>query len=543
LRWSRMSCCQRSQAPGLMLPGDFTQHYMMSPLSSLSSGALSTTSRGSTATPSSNTSSASMLPATKALAASVAVVAPGAGTGMNSSVYAELKEDPRFQVEFVGQSRAAYDCYPPVWPHGCSAPNLLSFAEEVYQLGWAHLSDLFVFGSRGGQVVLPRLWQQMGNRMPPSVVINGGCAMNLPERIYWPEAAVTFLLIGGQDNFRGNLSVEEYIAETRSWVPAANSKTAILYVNEMHHMPQAALLRVVLPMMLCALQTWRGAFGAQPKEEFRQIVACLNAEGWSGRLLYTRQPGEWAPDLNFGTLQIPRGFSCEAEDAMVAAAAILHSIRGGSLVELTKEAELKELFKAAANASKPSGNVPPKPSSGDRFYEVTQAAMQQKAHNYSNPSSPSQRSRPGRQVSPRLAARSPVTARRGTPRLGSRATIGTVGPTSASATEGLQGRQAGNFRWSVTTREATPRSPSCRSVGSTPTGGASPLVVPRAGRSPGPARNACYGSLVRETSQQGLRRAVSPNFGSLSNDYYPPPLFSEPQPMTASARARVTMVR
>ena len=33
-----------------------------------------------------------------------------------------------------------------------------------------------VFGSRGGQVVLPELWAALGNKVPPSIVINGGAA-------------------------------------------------------------------------------------------------------------------------------------------------------------------------------------------------------------------------------------------------------------------------------------------------------------------------------------------------------------------------------
>lgn len=298
----------------------------------------------------------------------VSVVAPGGGTGINSAVYAELGQDPRFHVQVVGQSRAPYDCYPPEWPHGGPPPNLASFAEDVFHQKWPESSDLFVFGSRGGQVVLPALWQRLGDRMPPSVVINGGCAMNLPRRVAWPEAAVTFLLIGGQDNFRGNLSIEEYVAETRAWVPEGNKTTGILYVEEMGHMPQASLLRTVLPLMLCALQSWR-SWGGAPKEEFRQILAAVNQSGWSGRLMYTRQPGQWAPDVDFGPFHVARHI-VTAEEAAVAAAVDPWE---GVPVELSRKDELKALFRAAALAAKPSGGAP-LASSGARFHAAAQAA-------------------------------------------------------------------------------------------------------------------------------------------------------------------------
>ncbi|CAE7821890.1 unnamed protein product [Symbiodinium sp. CCMP2592] len=42
----------------------------------------------------------------------VAVVAPGAGTGINGAIYSELGRNPSFKVEVVGRSRAPYDVYP-----------------------------------------------------------------------------------------------------------------------------------------------------------------------------------------------------------------------------------------------------------------------------------------------------------------------------------------------------------------------------------------------------------------------------------------------
>lgn len=191
----------------------------------------------------------------------VAVVAPGAGTGINGAIYSELGRNPSFKVEVVGRSRAPYDVYPPCWPHGAPAPNLQSFADEVLETGVHREVQTMVFGSRGGQVVLPHLWQAQEHGLcppvPPVVVINGGCAMKLPTPVRWPESAVSFLLIGGQDNFRGRLSVEDYVAETRSHVPLANKTTAILFVQEMTHMPQQPLLRGVLRLMLKAIASWK----------------------------------------------------------------------------------------------------------------------------------------------------------------------------------------------------------------------------------------------------------------------------------------------
>jgi len=207
----------------------------------------------------------------------VAVVAPGAGTGINGAVYSEIACSPSFKVDVIGRSRAPYDVYPPCWPQGAPAPNLQSFAEEVLETGAHRNAQVMIFGSRGGQVVLPQMWQAEAQGLvppvPPAVVINGGCAMNLPAPVYWPDSAVSFLLIGGNDNFRGNLSMEEYVAETRSYVPAGNKTTAILSVNEMTHMPQQSLLRGILRLMLKALVSWK--------------------DGWSGRLLYTTATGSW----------------------------------------------------------------------------------------------------------------------------------------------------------------------------------------------------------------------------------------------------------
>jgi len=313
-------------------------------------------------------------------ATAVSVIAPGGGTGINGAVYAEVGQDPQFTIDYVGRSRAPYDCYPEYWPNGEPAPNLHSFAEDVLRHGWVEKTDLFVFGSRGGQVVLPALWHYKGDRMPPAVCINGGCAMKLPRAVRWPDAAITFLLIGGEDYFRGNISVEEYMAETKAQVPPSNGTTAILFVREMQHMPQQALLRVVLPLMLRAISNWQ-QFGRAPRDELRLILSAVNRDGWSGRLMYTVGPGQWAPDVDFGPFHVAQHVPCAA-DALHGA----HAHDAGP-IELSRGEELKVLFKAAALAAQPGGGAP-LAHAGDRLHALVQAAAKSQQASASSPALP-----------------------------------------------------------------------------------------------------------------------------------------------------------
>jgi len=300
-------------------------------------------------------------------AAAVSVVAPGAGTGINGAVYTELGRDPRFVVDIVGRSRAPYDCYPEWWQGGKTEPNLASFAEEVLQQGWVDKSHCLIFGSRGGQVILPYCWERKRESMPPVVCINGGCAMSLPRPVNWPASAVSFLLIGGQDNFRGAASVERYIAETQGRVPPCNGTTAILYVQEMQHMPQAPLLRAVLPLMLQAVLSWK-AIGVPPREELRLILAAVSKDGWSGRLLYTQGPGDWATAVNFAAMRV--------EQHQADAAGLSPPKKGckaAAPIELSKQEELGVLLRAAACQAQPGGGVPvARP--GSRAHAAAQAA-------------------------------------------------------------------------------------------------------------------------------------------------------------------------
>lgn len=222
----------------------------------------------------------------------VSVVAPGGGTGMNSSVYSALARKEGFSVDILGQSRAAYDRYPASWANdGCPPPNLETFALDLAAKGRIQKADCLVVGSRGGQVVLPTLWNVLGSEVPPAVVMNGGCAMWLPTPVHWPSTAVTFVLLGGADYFRGQKGMKEYLADAQSRVPDANETTAILLVHEMVHMPQSDLLVAILQHMIQAVTSWK-ATDDIPLDEFRIILNNLSRGGWSGKLTHKKGTGD-----------------------------------------------------------------------------------------------------------------------------------------------------------------------------------------------------------------------------------------------------------
>jgi hypothetical protein len=223
----------------------------------------------------------------------VSVVGPGGGTGINASVYAALAKKEGFSVNILGQSRAPYDRYPASWAKegGAPAPNLESFALDLLNDRSIENVDCLVVGSRGGQVVLPTFWEGRGAAVPPTVVMNGGCAMNLPTVVHWPETAVSFLLLGGQDYFRGQLSIVEYMKDAQRRVPDANSTTAILLVNEMTHMPQAQLLTAILHLMIRAATSWKRS-GDIPMDDFQTILRNLRKGAWSGNLSFKSGSGD-----------------------------------------------------------------------------------------------------------------------------------------------------------------------------------------------------------------------------------------------------------
>lgn len=221
-------------------------------------------------------------------AANCLIVGPGAGIGGNSATFLTLARSPKYHVEVIGRSGRRYDCYPSGWEQGRQPPNLTSFGQEVASMKAVAFADCLIFGSRGGQVVLPELWRLLGNKVPPCLVFNGGCAMtNLPGRpVIWPDTAISFLLIGGQDYFRCKKPREVYLNDTRKCVPERNCTTVILYVREMNHMPQEALLQAILiPAIECML-VWQET-GRAPEDRLIALVQTLAHNQWSGRIQYT----------------------------------------------------------------------------------------------------------------------------------------------------------------------------------------------------------------------------------------------------------------
>lgn len=235
---------------------------------------------------------------------SVAVLAPGAGTRSNAAVYESIRKDAaNFELAVRGAAGSGYDRYPLGWPGGAEAPNLESFAEEQLMDGIVEQADCLVFGSRGGQVVLPVFWRERGADVPPAVVINGGCAMTGPSPAHWPAGAVTLLLLGGRDDFRGTQTEEQYVALTQSQVPPENSTTAVLYIREMGHMPPTQLLASVLRRATPTLQCWRSmklqredgdGLPHAPLSDFEALANELALKGWSGQLSFTASPGRWS---------------------------------------------------------------------------------------------------------------------------------------------------------------------------------------------------------------------------------------------------------
>jgi len=122
--------------------------------------------------------------------------------------------------------------------------------------------------------------------------------MRLPVAPCWPDEAVTFLLLGGHDYFRGHCSLDGYLDDVKARVPARNSTTAVLFVSEMGHMPQPALLRAVLHPAIAGLLMWQASREA-PLDDFQLILASLALTGFSGVLAYTKAEGGWQ-DLPFG---------------------------------------------------------------------------------------------------------------------------------------------------------------------------------------------------------------------------------------------------
>ncbi|CAJ1397007.1 unnamed protein product [Effrenium voratum] len=223
----------------------------------------------------------------------VTVVGPGAGIAANAEAWMNLKQDPRLTLSSFGQSRMPYDRYPLGWPNGAPGPNLETFAEELLAAGVVEQTECFILGSRGGQIVLPYLWEMKGDAVPPAVVINGGPALDMPRPAKWPSSAVTLLIMGGQDYFRNpNVPPAKWISNARKRVPANNKHTALLYLPEMGHMPPPQVLQCVICDAVLALGMWRSN-PSQCLRIFQAILQKLHKSGIAASFSYTSAKG-WA---------------------------------------------------------------------------------------------------------------------------------------------------------------------------------------------------------------------------------------------------------
>eukprot|EP00435_Cladocopium_sp_Y103_P009233 s49_g2.t1 len=185
--------------------------------------------------------------------------------------------------------------------------------------------------------------------------------MNLPgPKIVWPQQAVTLMLMGSEDFFKGRKSSAEYLTASKSYVPP-NTRTAILYVRQMQHMPQKALLQLVLRPLVMAAARWKYS-KICPEEQLHQLTVQLEDESWSGSL-FILQGRAWK-ESTFGPLdESPKKKSKTAE-----ASEAEESIE---TVQVTRRAELRSLFRAAVV------DVTPKGGSGFLRARTTSKAMRQ----------------------------------------------------------------------------------------------------------------------------------------------------------------------
>jgi len=128
--------------------------------------------------------------------------------------------------------------------------------------------------------------------------------MRMPgPRVVWPQRAVTVMLLGGQDFFRGNDTADEYLNSMCSSIPAGNLTTAMLYLPKMGHIPQKEVLAACLVLLVRASLTWQLEPGRLPAE-FAEAMAALEYIQFDGRLRYTtangwmeRKFGPQSPDI------------------------------------------------------------------------------------------------------------------------------------------------------------------------------------------------------------------------------------------------------
>eukprot|EP00913_Durusdinium_trenchii_P021525 g20227.t1 len=96
------------------------------------------------------------------------------------------------------------------------------------------------------------------------------------------------------------MTPEEYLVSTQQCVPATNQSTALLYINEMEHMPQSHLFALILPHLLRVCLAWKRKVEVAPLRELQCLLTELNScKGeWTGCLSFTSGAG-WT-DVPFG---------------------------------------------------------------------------------------------------------------------------------------------------------------------------------------------------------------------------------------------------
>lgn len=209
----------------------------------------------------------------------IQVFGPGGGSFQNRHAYQAIDLDPRFAVQIVGytfHSGAPYDRYPDGTPgqnhhtfaqsvidgsfHEYLSPHIqpgMPFMRLPFSTPLLECSALF-FGSRGGQSILPYMWHKLGDALPPVVVVNAGPTMaGVTYREFWPQSAVVFLLVCGNDYFSGGIPKQQYLENTLAGVPSYSATTAVLFVRELSHMPDSELMLKVYPEMVKSVIDWK----------------------------------------------------------------------------------------------------------------------------------------------------------------------------------------------------------------------------------------------------------------------------------------------
>ena len=144
-----------------------------------------------------------------------------------------------------------YDNYPVIWN---SKNNPFTLVDIVPDLILPKITsgiepDVILCGSRGGQIILPTLWQYGYNY--PAVVINGDIVNYYKKtKQKFPDNLKLVLLVGGKDYFKNY----DTIISQAPWQPG------IFIVRDpvMSHMPNYNRLNKMLPAMIQTARTGNG---------------------------------------------------------------------------------------------------------------------------------------------------------------------------------------------------------------------------------------------------------------------------------------------